>query len=107
MPKLKSPRAAPELLDKLLRDYYDLNLQIKNLMEQKDPLNRTIKHLMKEYRLNSHITKDLKAEYRFHVRRILDVEKVLERLKSLGIDPDTVPEFWKNNEVEVLTVKKQ
>lgn len=106
MSRSKTPRTTPELLDKLLSDYYNLDIQIKSLTEQKDPLNKAIKHIMKECRLNSHIAKELKAEYHLHIRRTLHVEKVLERLKSLGVDPETVPEFWKSNEIEVLSVKK-
>ncbi len=107
MPKSKTASSTPELLDKLVNDYYALDTQIKKLTEQKDPLNKTIKHIMREYRLNVHIVKDLKVEYRLQGRRTLVVEKALEKLKELGVDPENTPELWKSTDIELLSVKKQ
>ena len=125
----KKVERSDDNLDKLIQEYYNLDTQIKELSDRKDPLNKTIKLAMRKRGITKYLTGNLAAICSIQRRIKYFDEPAVKRLKSLGfnqavkeiVDPETIKDLIKTGqineevlvdymevkEIELLTIKKE
>ena len=128
MPR-KKPEPAEDNLAKLIKEYYSLDMQIKELTDRKESLNKTIKLSMRTRGITKFKADDLIASFTVHIRIKYYEDLAVKKLKSLGftqavkeiVDADAVKDliktgqisadilnsYMESKEVEILTIKKE
>lgn len=121
---------AQDNLISLIKEYYQLEREIKRLSEQKEPLNKKIKSLMRAQNLERFLADDIVATFRVQVRNSLIEDQAVKKLKALRctnaiklketvdqdevdrliqigrLDPAVLDDCWVAKEIEYLTVSR-
>lgn len=73
-------------LQNLVKDYYTYSQKEKQFKDLKDPLNKKIKELMKKYNIQQVESDDVIATYSETEKVNMNEEKLLTKLKELGLE---------------------
>lgn len=103
---MSSLQAEVKMLNELVRAYYEIDSQIKDLQPQRELLNRSIKDTMEDLKLSVHVADNIVASFKKQSRSNLNKEKLLTKLQQCGFPEDFLADCWEAGEVQVLSVKK-
>jgi hypothetical protein len=73
-------------LRELIKDYHTYNTKEKEFKNLKDPLNKKIKEIMKNHNLQEFEADDLVAAYSETEKVSMNEERLLRKLKELGLE---------------------
>lgn len=94
------------MLAGLVREYYDVDQDLKALQERHNYLNTAIKRLMKQCELDKYVADDLKAVLQTGARRSLNKESLLNLLKKLEVQEGEIAALYDTAEVVSLRITK-